>query len=40
MVLLAVPFGTAMAQQESGGKTLAATIEVFVFPAATRFYAC
>lgn len=34
IVLLSVPLSSAMAQQDSSGKTLASTIEVFVFPAA------
>lgn len=33
IMLLAMPFATATAQQGSAGKTLAGTIEVFVFPA-------
>ena len=32
IVLLIVPLAAAFAQQDSGGKTLAATIEVYVFP--------
>jgi len=32
IVLMGIPLASTMAQQDSGGKTLAATIEVYVFP--------